>query len=260
MVGMKKSKSAERVEDKPAVEETQSETETTQVNEGATNEPQNNKEKDGIRRIIKLGPEKNGKENSEVEKTDVGENKVETSNDAAQQVNEERISETAGEANNKTVEKGSSSEQIPGQQQVLLQNLKDFDFQLKKNQEEIKNLSEKVESISKDLDDLVSLYEIVSEQMNPFVGLSKVTKQRLEALENFTSEIRTLKERLEELEVSIGKTPPPQSEDVSKMEDTSAVEGKISPDADTVVGKALDVVTFEEKLDDVIDNFLKELM
>ena len=96
--------------------------------------------------------------------------------------------------------------------------------------------------------------------MNPFVGLSKVTKQRLEALENFTSEIQTLKERLEELEYSIGKTPPPQSENVSKMEDTSAVEEKVSPDADTVVEKALEVVTFEEKLDDVIDNFLKELM
>jgi archaellum component FlaC len=58
----------------------------------------------------------------------------------------------------------------------------------------------KVDSLSKDLDDLVSLYEIVSEQMNPFVGLSKVTKKRIDALENFTKEIEDLKSRLDIIE------------------------------------------------------------
>ena len=36
--------------------------------------------------------------------------------------------------------------------------------------------------------------------MNPFVGLSKVTKKRIDALENFTKEIDFLKERTSELE------------------------------------------------------------
>lgn len=86
------------------------------------------------------------------------------------------------------------------QKRAILQNIKDFDFLIKKNQEDIGEINQKLESVSKDLDDLVSLYEIVSEQMNPFVGLSKVTKKRIDALENFTKEIEDLKERTGELE------------------------------------------------------------
>lgn len=92
------------------------------------------------------------------------------------------------------------------QRRNMLQNMKDFDFQIKKNQEDITNLVEKVENLSKDLDDLVSLYEIVSEQMNPFVGLSKVTKKRLDALENFTKEVDAVKIRIGELENTLEKT------------------------------------------------------
>ncbi|KYK22578.1 hypothetical protein AYK24_01945 [Thermoplasmatales archaeon SG8-52-4] len=86
------------------------------------------------------------------------------------------------------------------QKRAILQSIKDFDFQIKKNSEEISGINQKLELLSKDLDDLVSLYEIVSEQMNPFVGLSKVTKKRIDALENFTKEIEFLKERTSELE------------------------------------------------------------
>jgi len=91
------------------------------------------------------------------------------------------------------------------QRRTILQNLKDFDFQIKKNQEEITNMNEKVESLSKDLDDLVSLYEIVSEQMNPFVGLSKVTKKRLDALENIIKEVDGVKTRVGDLESNLEK-------------------------------------------------------
>ena len=86
------------------------------------------------------------------------------------------------------------------QKRAMLQSIKDFDFQIKKNQEDINNLNQKLDGMSKDLDDLVSLYEIVSEQMNPFVGLSKVTKKRLDSLENFTKEIDTVKNRVGDLE------------------------------------------------------------
>lgn len=86
------------------------------------------------------------------------------------------------------------------QKRAILQSIKDFDFQIKKNQEGITAINQKMGSVSKDLDDLVSLYEIVSEQMNPFVGLSKVTKKRIDALENFTKEIEDLKDRTGELE------------------------------------------------------------
>jgi archaellum component FlaC len=83
--------------------------------------------------------------------------------------------------------------------------MKDFDFQIKKNQEELTTINQKVENLSKDLDDLVSLYEIVSEQMNPFVGLSKVTKKRLDALENIIKEVDGVKTRIGDLESNIEK-------------------------------------------------------
>jgi flagellar protein FlaC len=92
------------------------------------------------------------------------------------------------------------------QRRTILQNMKDFDFQIKKNQEDLTTLNEKVENLSKDLDDLVSLYEIVSEQMNPFVGLSKVTKKRIDALENFTKEVDSVKNRIGDLESLIEKS------------------------------------------------------
>ena len=98
------------------------------------------------------------------------------------------------------IEENPSSRQALEHKRVILQSIKDFDFQIKKNQEQITGVNQKIESITKDLDDLVSLYEIVSEQMNPFVGLSKVTKKRLDALENFTREIDILKERTGDLE------------------------------------------------------------
>jgi flagellar protein FlaC len=86
------------------------------------------------------------------------------------------------------------------QKRAILQSIKDFDFHIKKNSEEINSLNKKLDSVTKDLDDLVSLYEIVSEQMNPFVGLSKVTKKRIEALENFTNEVDDLKNRMNVIE------------------------------------------------------------
>ena len=95
---------------------------------------------------------------------------------------------------------GSASRESLEQKRAILQSIKDFDFQIKKNQEGISGVNKKLEGMTKDLDDLVSLYEIVSEQMNPFVGISKVTKKRLDALENFTKEIDLIKERTGELE------------------------------------------------------------
>jgi len=87
----------------------------------------------------------------------------------------------------------------------MLQSIKDFDFQIKKNQEDIGKTVGKLDGLTKDLDDLVSLYEIVSEQMNPFVGLSKVTKKRIDALENFTKEIEDIKGRMGDVESVVEK-------------------------------------------------------
>jgi predicted RNase H-like nuclease (RuvC/YqgF family) len=134
------------------------------------------------------------------------------------------------------------SDKIPGvsadtaredleQRRTILQNMKDFDFQIKKNQEEITNIHQKVESLSKDLDDLVSLYEIVSEQMNPFVGLSKVTKKRLDALENIIKEVDGVKTRIGDLESNLDKNGGIIKNSSTSIAQRPATEIQTKPDA-----------------------------
>ncbi len=122
----------------------------------------------------------------------------------------------------------TSSREDLEMKRTILQNMKDFDFQIKKNQEDVTKVTEKLDSLSKDLDDLVSLYEIVSEQMNPFVGLSKVTKKRIEALETFTKEIDELKTRIGDLEGNpqdtVKKTNDQKPDEPKPSEETSMTD------------------------------------
>ncbi|HIH00222.1 MAG TPA: hypothetical protein HA258_06510 [Thermoplasmata archaeon] len=172
------------------------------------------------------------------------------------------------------------------QRRTILQNMKDFDFQIKKNQEEITNIHQKVESLSKDLDDLVSLYEIVSEQMNPFVGLSKVTKKRLDALENIIKEVDGVKTRIGDLESNLDKNggiiknsstsiaQRPTTETQTKPEaiitgstshttleiqpvriPTTTVESLNDNELDTLLNKSLESLLMEQNIDTMINDF-----
>jgi len=160
--------------------------------------------------------------------------------------------ETKGQQKRETEEKKEEvkKEQEGIDQKVIMQSLKEFDFQIKRNKEEIERLNRKLEEISRDLDDLVSLYEIVSEQMNPFVGLSKVTKQRLEALENYTKEIQDLKARIEQLELSLGKIP----QTTPKEEKEYSEE-----DLDNAVNKAFSLIDLERRIEEEISSYLDKL-
>ncbi len=160
------------------------------------------------------------------------------------------------------------------QRRTILQNLKDFDFQIKKNQEEITNINEKVESLSKDLDDLVSLYEIVSEQMNPFVGLSKVTKKRLDALENIIKEVDGVKTRIGDLESNLEKngvstkgsttivTPKPTTEPNVRSETAPTPKAPliISPSRPTPLHATALEPWNENQIDDLLNKSLESLL
>ena len=145
-----------------------------------------------IRKVIKFDSAENKKEEKPQEAPS---KKPESGTKKPSEVKLDNLTDAVGAATATT----SSREDLE-MKRTILQNMKDFDFQIKKNQEDVTKVTEKLDSLSKDLDDLVSLYEIVSEQMNPFVGLSKVTKKRIEALETFTKEIDELKTRIGELE------------------------------------------------------------
>lgn len=160
------------------------------------------------------------------------------------------------------------------QKRAILQSIKDFDFQIKKNTEEITTLYKKLESVSKDLDDLVSLYEIVSEQMNPFVGLSKVTKKRIDALENFTKEIDEIKERIGDIESFAEKAGVNFAEFKALKEksvkdnvelniSTSPVKisGDLSSDdLDFIIEQSFHDINMDLKIDTLINEFIENLM
>jgi flagellar protein FlaC len=160
----------------------------------------------------------------------------------------------------------SSREELE-QKRAILQSIKDFDFQIKKNQEEITGLNKKLESVTKDLDDLVSLYEIVSEQMNPFVGLSKVTKKRIDALENFTKEIEDLNNRMGDLE-SFAEQAGANIQSIKEhKQDSAPGESGYSPrgrdlsndDLDEIIERSFKALSLDERIDNAIDEFIENL-
>lgn len=186
------------------------------------------------------------------------------------------------------------------QKRAILQSIKDFDFLIKKNQEEITAINKKLDSVSKDLDDLVSLYEIVSEQMNPFVGLSKVTKKRIDALENFTKEIEDLKTRLGDIEsfaeragadiksIRVETSEHHEENDTDKIKGPSTIkktqietekpepivntkvfektpvtiiqEDFAKDDIDIIIEKSLNAFTLDEQINITIDEFIESLL
>ena len=177
------------------------------------------------------------------------------------------------------------------QRRHILQNIKDFDFQIKKNQENIGKVSDRINSLTKDLDDLVSLYEIVSEQMNPFVGLSKVTKKRLDSLENYTKEVEDLKTKIGDIESILEKegaelgdlirsqqsmktndlqaTSEIRTEETTKKQEVTTeqeipTETMSTTDADINFDELLEIsfnsIIAEQNIDAVINDFIQNLM
>ena len=144
------------------------------------------------------------------------------------------------------------------QKRAILQSIKDFDFLIKKNSEEITSLNKKIDNITKDLDDLVSLYEIVSEQMNPFVGLSKVTKKRLDTLENLNKEIDVLKTRLGDIESLVEKTDI-DFESIKLKGNENNLLDLSSEELDRIIENSFSSMNIDQRIDEVIEEFIENL-
>lgn len=187
--------------------------------------------KNDTRRIIKLEPDSES-ENLEESDTKEGDDQL--------VFEEEKSEDTVSE----------SSEKQEDFTETEFHDKKELDAQIKENNNLIRKLEEKVASISEDMNDLIGLYEIVSGQMNPFVGLSKVTKKRLDVLENFDKEMESLKTRLESIESLVGRI------DISKSSSKN-----ISPmdDIDDIIDRALELVLDKNKIDDIIERAIENL-
>jgi len=242
--------------DSASAESDDKEKEVTKPNKSSSSvkqeEPKENVE--NLRKVIKLND--NAKNSDDKESNQSPEAKKDEENEELDGIDD--LVEEAEEEG--TIAPASTREELE-QKRAILQRIKDFDFQIKKNQQDINAVGEKITALSKDLDDLVSLYEIVSEQMNPFVGLSKVTKKRLESLENITKEVDTLKDKLSTIEAnnsiqSLQHEQPPTVEpsyelDLSDHDMDRIIEmsfSEIIPDSQ--VGNSID---------DAIDVFIENL-
>ena len=77
---------------------------------------------------------------------------------------------------------------------------------LKRENDEIKN---RIAQVDTKLIDMLSLYEVVANQVNPFVGLSKVTTANIEKLERLQQQVETMENEMisieNDLRISIGE-------------------------------------------------------
>jgi len=191
-------------------------------------------DKEELRKVIKFGEQ----------------NKI---NDAQKLEKDEELKKNLIEG----VDLESSSRDALEQKRAILQSIKDFDFLIKKNSEEISSLYKKIDSITKDLDDLVSLYEIVSEQMNPFVGLSKVTKKRLDTLENFTKEIEEIKTRIGDIEIFVENNESGLGPiKLKEIENNTDLSGE---DLDIILEKSFSSINIDQKIDELIEEFIENI-
>jgi flagellar protein FlaC len=67
---------------------------------------------------------------------------------------------------------------------------------LKRENDELKNQMAKVDA---NMVEMLSLYEVVANQVNPFVGLSKATSAKIEKLEKMQEEFNRVYEKVPEL-------------------------------------------------------------
>ncbi|MBN2603530.1 MAG: hypothetical protein JXA91_05325 [Candidatus Thermoplasmatota archaeon] len=212
--------------------------------------PEKNKEDvESLRRIIKLDSSNKEDEKDSKESSDEGKQAEEDEKNTTEEIKNSSSIETIHEEST-----SSSGREALEQRRAVLQSIKDFDFQIKKNRDDISNITKKMDALSKDLDDLVSLYEIVSEQMNPFVGISKVTKKRLDMLENFTKSIDELRQRLDTIE-SGGIMIQHEVNSDSKYVSDQLSDNEL----DKIIEMSIGQISVDSKIDSIIDEFIETL-
>ncbi len=110
--------------------------------------------------------------------------------------------------------------------------------------------------------------------MNPFVGLSKVTKKRIDALENFTKEIEDIKERIGEIE-SFAEKVGFNFAEIKALKDSSEkdnmeinisnipfeISGELSAnDLDLIIEQSFYEINMDLKIDSLINEFIENLI
>ncbi len=115
---------------------------------------------------------------------------------------EEEIEEEELEEEEEEEETASNSNKDSGSDETvekIMERLNDIDNKLPRLDIAINNLKKEIDSLKQDLQkmdeslkDMMALYEVVSSQINPFVGSSKVTALSIQRLDNMEKQLREL--------------------------------------------------------------------
>ena len=65
---------------------------------------------------------------------------------------------------------------------------------------ENETLRENINKINENFQDIMALYEVVSNQINPFIGISKITAASMEKMEKLEYEATNLRKKLNDLQ------------------------------------------------------------
>jgi len=110
---------------------------------------------------------------------------------------EEDEEEEEEQEEKETRSSGGSDETV----EKIMERLNEIDNKLPRIDIAINNLKKEVDSLKQDLQkmddslkDMLTLYEVVSSQINPFVGSSKVTALSIQRLDNMEKELRELEQ------------------------------------------------------------------
>ncbi len=127
------------------------------------------------------------KKEEEEDEEEIEEEEEEEEDEEEQEEEETRSSSSSG-GSDETVEK-------------IMERLNEIDNKLPRIDIAINNLKKEVDSLKQDLQkmddslkDMLTLYEVVSSQINPFVGSSKVTALSIQRLDNMEKELRELEQ------------------------------------------------------------------
>lgn len=92
--------------------------------------------------------------------------------------------------------------------------------------------------------------------MNPFVGLSRVTKKRIDALENYSKEIEALKNKMMQMESDFEQFQKTKPVNEAKTTEKRAVKQYQKNDKEKSVPPALESNSelTDEELEQVVDN------
>ncbi len=123
--------------------------------------------------------------------------KKEEEEEEIEEEEEEEDEEEKEQEEEETRSSGGSDETV----EKIMERLNEIDNKLPRIDIAINNLKKEVDSLKQDLQkmddslkDMLTLYEVVSSQINPFVGSSKVTALSIQRLDNMEKELRELEQ------------------------------------------------------------------